>query len=109
MERVHCVACAGLALWEAPRKRYQCTACGLAFEASSASAVYGDMPDVTAHLVTAHLPDMTGDPDLAAPSWNPGRDVPHGVSNVGGDPLVVWNLELDTTASDATTDGNISS
>ena len=44
--------------------------------------------------------------DLNAPTWVPGRDVgrdePYDPS--GDDPLVVWNLELDVTASEATTD-----
>jgi len=107
MERVHCVACAGPAAWEQERRRYRCNACGLAFEATSAAGDYSELPDLSEHLVTAPLPELT-EPHLAlnAPTWVPGRDVgrdePYNPS--GDDPLVVWNLELDVTAPEATTD-----
>lgn len=109
MERVHCVACAGPARWEEARQRYRCTACRLAFEATSVRGRFDELPDLSEHLVTAPLPELTEPTpalDLNAPTWVPrgdiSRDEPYDPSD--DDPLVVWNLELDVTASEATTD-----
>lgn len=108
MQTVHCVACAGPAAWEEGRDRYRCTACGLAFEASSASGVYEELPDLSEHLVTAPLPDLSEPEslDLEAPTWVPGRDVARDVpvDVTDDEPVVVWNLELDVTLSEGTTD-----
>ena len=81
----------------------------MAFEATSVRGRFDELPDLSEHLVTAPLPELTEPTpalDLNAPTWVPrgdiSRDEPYDPSD--DDPLVVWNLELDVTASEATTD-----
>ena len=100
---VNCVACAGPAVWFTPRSRYECTVCGLAFDASVSSKSYEELPDLSEHLVTEHLANHSE--SLTPPVWMPSQDVPKQREKLDDEPLVVWNLEFDD--SEATTDGRI--
>mgnify|MGYP006928172608 CR=1 FL=1 len=110
MRSVHCVACASRARWDPLRERFTCTACRLSFDASAVDTHYDDeVPDLSAHLETAALPDLSeaGDEDLSAPPWRPGHDVPSERRSPGlKDELVVWKLDLEED-DEATTDGRI--